>query len=186
MPGWSGIVESGTAVYRSNLRPARKLHSCTCALFPSYDNDGRQPQAVPETIKEKSIVWIIWKQSAVSAVRSVSYTHLDVYKRQGQHPRHGRGAYQPRLRGHCGAACTAGGAHHAQLGVNPVSYTHLRTPGWPAWRARYRRRWPALWNTSRPESISIITAFLPVSYTHLDVYKRQDLIIATITVLGMV
>ena len=34
----------------------------------------------------------------------------------GQHPRHGRGAYQPRLRGHCGAACTAGGAHHAQLG----------------------------------------------------------------------
>ena len=27
-------------------------------------------------------------------------------------------AYQPRLRGHCGAACTAGGAHHAQLGVN--------------------------------------------------------------------
>ena len=37
-----------------------------------------------------------------------------------------------------------------------------RTPGWPAWRARYRRRWPALWNTSRPESISIITAFLPL------------------------
>lgn len=34
--------------------------------------------------------------------------------------------------------------------------------GLAAWRARYRRRWPALWNTSRPESISIITAFLPL------------------------
>ena len=36
MPGWSGIVESGTAVYRSNLRPPRKLHDTLQNLDNTY------------------------------------------------------------------------------------------------------------------------------------------------------
>ena len=135
------------------------------------------------------------------AFQSVSYTHLDVYKRQGQD----RVAQRLPLgrRGSLGGDIDRVGAHplpgELERGASPVSYTHLdvykrqpwtlrrpagrrpsHRPGQgrgPArrprrcrspvrcspWRARRRTRPQRPRPTRRP----------PVSYTHLDVYKRQ-------------
>ncbi|WP_459447914.1 hypothetical protein [Erwinia amylovora] len=74
--------------------------------------------------------------SGIIGVTAVSYTHLDVYKRQAQYLHSDSGI----------------------IGVTAVSYTHLDV---------YKRQAQYL------HSDSGIIGVTAVSYTHLDVYKRQ-------------
>ena len=112
----------------------------------------------------------------IQAMTPVSYTHLDVYKRQRQHSvdvgrrdvealrrtAHEFGACcdvitNRRDRGHW--HCGSGQWRNRRCGSNgAVSYTHLDV---------YKRQM-----TELPFS-KLVTRAKPVSYTHLDVYKRQ-------------
>ena len=96
---------------------------------------------------------VMTHQHSVSAIlmEPVSYTHLDVYKRQLQDK---TGAAP--VKGHDGGM-TPGWC------ANPAAGS--RASGKPASLSREWELWPVAASGSLP----------PVSYTHLDVYKRQVL-----------
>ena len=110
--------------------------------------------------------------------RSVSYTHLDVYKRQVKEfiaylrpmlkEYHevftGNVIAQERLKGVGVLSREDAISFGATGGTGPVSYTHLTSGG--TIHPLRGAKWTYL---------SDYHAYHPVSYTHLDVYKRQPL-----------
>ena len=101
-------------------------------------------------------------------IGTVSYTHLDVYKRQGQST-----AYCFR----CGNKASAKSGSKRQL-VAFSACPASRSSGWPMSRdvqkenaARMGRRFDIMCSCSYP--VSDRCGLAAVSYTHLDVYKRQ-------------
>ena len=98
-----------------------------------------------------------------SSFTPVSYTHLDVYKRQilKKKPQAETQGRQVR------AAKPKAGLSFSER-KRPVSYTHSKSPRRGHWNTAGREApaatTPAMSASGRP---------IPVSYTHLDVYKRQ-------------
>ena len=111
----------------------------------------------------------------------VSYTHLDVYKRQEHDLVPG---FQMHFDGtHLLGDILARALYQplAQVGgeLCPVSYTHLN-----GFNGDYHNTLPydlftAILSDSRAETLlkagqyAMLRHYIPVSYTHLDVYKRQ-------------
>ena len=126
-------------------------------------------------------------------VGTVSYTHLDVYKRQGAHQRAAReGGQRPEP----GLAGRSGPVSYTHLDVYkrqarylarpagvafPFGLYHLAATGDASWHeyacfiAQQARR-AGLAVTLTPGDIRAVSSDqYPVSYTHLDVYKRQNI-----------
>ena len=89
---------------------------------------------------------LVYLDSAATTQKPVSYTHLDVYKRQGSTSAAPDGRRPPR---------PAGAGSCAPRARNPGSPHCASSVGYGGWRREG--------SSKRP----------PVSYTHLDVYKRQ-------------
>ena len=107
--------------------------------------------------------------NVLAACTPVSYTHLDVYKRQGQ---------AIDLDVHLDGSDARAGAAHREVHIavevlhapNAVSYTQL-----PARQTLYcAAAGTGAYHQPVRELAAARRGHCPVSYTHLDVYKRQN------------
>ena len=95
--------------------------------------------------------------------RSVSYTHLDVYKRQGREVKIGHVAAEQRV--------THGAADERELMPGGVECCGERGAGSRLGDVAHGDH--GFGERAHPSRVQAAVSSTPVSYTHLDVYKRQ-------------
>ena len=146
----------------------------TCLLYTSLDERVRRYLQIFQTSSPS----YIFMQSMEKAVAfgannrdgSVSYTHLDVYKRQTLYISAATGQGLPEL-ANAIEEILRNQKSYIRHTFASVSYTHLDV---------YKRQLtPRAMHSGQTRHLpAMIQKAIPVSDTHLDVYKRQDYISA--------